>query len=160
MDKKLTRTKIGVIALVLVAVSSAIVLIYIPARYHPTYAIQAERLTEKPDTYFYLDNPDVYISQAISNPQELVTLNSFDDTQIDELVEEHNTSNIQVNDSYYQIGFVYGDNFPSMTEYYLYWISLVALPLSIVAIIVLILFKVIRQISARNFKKRKPEVES
>ena len=141
MSVRTTRTKAVIIALIAIMGLSAFTLIYIPARYHPTYAIQAERLTEKPDTYFYLENPDAYVSQAISNPQEFVILNSFDDTKIDELVEEHNTSNVQVDDNYYQIGIIYGDNFPSMTEYYLYWISLAALPLSIIASIVIVLFK-------------------
>ena len=150
MSGRTTRTNAAIIALIAIMGLSAFTLIYIPARYHPTYAIQAERLTEKPDTYFYLENPDVYVSQAISNPQESVIINSFEDTQIDELIEEHNTSNIQVSDSYYQIGIMYGDNFPSMTEYYLYWISLAALPLSIIASIGIVLFK-----AANRFLRRK-----
>ncbi|MEM2130518.1 MAG: hypothetical protein QXZ70_07980 [Candidatus Bathyarchaeia archaeon] len=157
---RIAGTKTAIIALLVIIGLSAFVLIYIPARYHSTYAITAERLTEKPDTYFLLENPDVYVSQAISNPQEFVVINTFEDSQIDELIEEHHTNNIQVDDSYYEISIIYGDNFPSMLEYYLYWISLAALPFSVVAIFILILFKVIRQISVRNFKKRKPEVES
>ena len=147
------RIKIAVIALTIVAVSSAIVLIAIPAIYHPTYLIQAEKLSQQPGTYFYLENPDTYVSEAISNPKEFVTIYSLEDTQIDELIDEHNTSNVLVNDNYYWIGIVMGDNFPSLFESCLYLISLVTLPLSVVSIIVLILVKVIRQTSIRDFKK-------
>ena len=146
---KMTRTRIVLILLVIVAVLSAIVLIAIPAIYHPTYTISAERLGQKPDTYFHLENPDNYVSQAISNPQESVIMDSLEDTQIDEMIEEHNTSNVQVNDIYYKIGIVFEDNFPTMFEYSLYCTSLVALPLSVVAIIFIIMSKVKRQISIR-----------
>ena len=154
MNMQTASTKTAVIVLITIIGLSAFVLIYIPARYHPTYLIQAERLSQQPDTYFYLENPDAIVSQAISNPEEFVTIYSLEDTQIDELIDEHNTSNIKVDDSYYWIGIVFGDNFPSLFESYLYLISLAALPLSVVAIIVLILFKIIRQISIRNFKNR------
>lgn len=134
-------TKTAVIVLMTIIGLSAFVLIYIPARYHPTYLIQAERLSQQPDTYFILEDPDAVVSQAISNPEEYVTVNSLEDTQIDELIKKHNTSNIKVNDDYYWIGIVFGDNFPSLFESYLYWVSLVTLPLSASALIVVVLFK-------------------
>jgi hypothetical protein len=135
-------TKTAIIALLAIIGLSVFVLIYVPARYHPTYLIQAERLSQQPDTYFILENPDAIVSQAISNPEEYVTINSLEDTQIDELIDEHNTSNIKVNNSYYWIGIVFGDNFPPLFESCAYLVSLVTLPLSIIALIVVVLFKV------------------
>ena len=141
MRIRTTRINAAIIALIVILGLSALVLIYIPARYHPTYAIQAESLSQQPDTYFSLENPDAVVSLAISNPEEYVIINSLEDTQIDELIDEHNTSNIKVNDSYYWVGIVFGDNFPTLFESYLYLVSLVALPLSVVALIVVVLFK-------------------
>jgi len=149
-------TKTAIIVLITIIGLSAFVLIYVPARYHPTYLIQAERLTQQPDTYFILENPDAVVSQAISNPEEYVTINSLEDTQIDELIDEHNTSNIKVNDSYYWVGIVFGDNFPSLFESYLYLVSLVTLPLSVIALIVVVLFKATSRF--QSMEKRKPKV--
>ena len=134
-------TKTAIIVLVTIIVLSAFVLVYVPARYYPTNLIQAERLSQQPDTYFVLDKPDAVVSQAISNPEEYVTIKSMEDTQIDELIAEHKTSNIKVNDSYYWIGIVLGDHFPSLFESYLYSTSLVTLPVSIIALVVVVLFK-------------------
>jgi len=149
-------TKTAIIVLITIIGLSAFVLIYVQARYHPTYLIQAERLTQQPDTYFILENPDAVVSQAISNPEEYVTINSLEDTQIDELIDEHNTSNIKVNDSYYWVGIVFGDNFPSLFESYLYLVSLVTLPLSVIALIVVVLFKATSRF--QSMEKRKPKV--
>src|SRR4030067_3049724 len=146
--------KTAIVVLISIIGLSAFVLIYIPARYHPTYLVQAERLSPQPDTYFILENPDAIVSQAISNPDGYVTVYSLEDTQIDELINEHNTSNIKVNDSYYWIGIVLGDHFPSLFESHLYLISLVTLPLSIIALIVVVLFKATGRF-LRNSKSEK-----
>ena len=149
-------TKTAIIVLITIIGLSAFVLIYVPARYHPTYLIQAERLNQQPDTYFILENPDAIVSQVISNPEEYVTINSLEDTQIDELIDEHNTSNVKVNDSYYWLGIVFGDNFPSLFESYLYLVSLVTLPLSVIALIVVVLFKATSRFL--RIEKRKSKV--
>ena len=146
-------TKTAIIALVTIIGLSAFVLIYVPACYYPTYLIQAERLSQQPDTYFVLENPDAIVSQAISNPEEYV-MYSLEDTQIDELIDEHNTSNIKVNDSYYWIGIVAGDNFPSLFESHLYLISLVTLPFSIIALIAMVLFKATNRFLCGKKRKR------
>ena len=149
-------TKTAIIVLITIIGLSAFVLIYVPARYHPTYLVQAEKLSQQPDTYFILENPDAIVSQAISNPEEYVTINSLEDTQIDELIDEHNTSNVKVNDSYYWLGIVFGDNFPSLFESYLYLVSLVTLPLSVIALIVVVLFKATSRFL--RIEKRKSKV--
>jgi hypothetical protein len=147
-------TKTAIIALITIIGLSAFVLIYVPARYYPTNLIQAERLSQQPDTYFVLENPDAIVSQLISNPEEYVIMYSLEDTQIDELIDEPNTGNIKVNDNYYWIGIVTGDNFPSLFESHLYLISLVALPLSIIALIAMVLFKATDRFLCGKKRKR------
>ncbi len=39
--------------------------------------IVAEELSEKSQTYFTLDNPDAYVSQAIANPGEFVIVGDW-----------------------------------------------------------------------------------
>ena len=148
--------KTAIVVLISIIGLSAFVLIYIPARYHPTYLVQAERLSPQPDTYFILENPDAIVSQAISNPDGYVTVYSLEDTQIDELIDEHNTSNIKVNDSYYWVGIIFGDSFPSLFESYLGLISLVTLPLSIIALTAMVLVKATNRLLRK--KKSKPDV--
>ena len=131
----IVSTKLTLIVLVILAISSAIMLIAIPMIYHPTYFLRAERFDQQPDTYFYLENPDAIVSQAISTPQKSVTINSLKDTQIDKLIDQHETSNVQVNDSFYQIKIGIADKFPPLFEF---WISLFILPLSLVAIIIVL----------------------
>ena len=156
MNMRIASTRIAILVLISIIGLSAFVLIYIPARYHPTYLIQAERLSQQPETYFILENPDAIVSQAISNPEEYVTINSLEDTQIDELIGEHNTNNVQTNDSFYQIGIVFGDSFPSLFESYLYLVSLVTLPISIIALVAVVLFKAISRFL--SIEKRKSKV--
>lgn len=141
MSIRTARTKKAIIALLTIIGLSAFVLIYVPALHHPIYFIEAEMLSQQPETYFYLENPDDIVSQAISNPDGFVTIDSLEDTQIDELINEHDTGNVLVNDSYYEIGIVVGDNFPSLFESYLFLISFVTLPASVLALVVLVLFK-------------------
>ena len=137
--KVLASTKVVVIMLTIVAVSSAIVLVSVPAIYHPTYLVRAESLSQQPDTYFVLETPDAVVSQAVATPQESVTINSLEDTNLDELTNEHNTSNVLVNDSYYQIRIAIGDKFPSPFVTMLYLASIGALPFSFAAIIVFLI---------------------
>ncbi len=66
-------------------------------------ALEARRLTDKPEKYFSLDNPDSYVLEAIST-QRLVFLN-YGDTQIDELMQTYDANNIEFN-NYYEINFL------------------------------------------------------
>jgi hypothetical protein len=146
-------TKLVLIVLTILAISSATVLIAVPAIYHPTHLVRAERLSQQPDTYFVLENPDAAVVQAIANPQESVTINSLEDTQLDELTNEHNTGNVLVNDRYYQIRIAIGDKFPPPFVTMLYLTSIGALPFSLAAIIV-ILIKAVKQNLKGNLHKR------
>jgi hypothetical protein len=136
------KISLAVVVLVLVAGLSAFTLVYVPANHYPTYSLQAEVLTEKPDRYVSLENPNAYVLEAIANPHQHITLTSLENTQIYELSRQHNTNNFLVNGSYYQIDVVFGDNFPSLTESQLYWISMVALPLALTGLAIIAILKV------------------
>jgi hypothetical protein len=65
--------------------------------------IVAQELSEEPQTYLFLENADVYVSQAISNPGEHVYVGNWDNTQIDDMMQANQTRNIKLNSSYYTI---------------------------------------------------------
>jgi 4-amino-4-deoxy-L-arabinose transferase-like glycosyltransferase len=135
--------KAALIVLTLLAVSSAVALVAVPAQYGGFYFLKAEKLSQQPVTYFVLENPDAVVSKVISNPQETVEIRSLEGTQIDELINEHDTHNVQVNGSYYQIWIGVSDSFPPFFVALLYLISPVSLPLSLV-LITIILVKISR----------------
>lgn len=145
----LANTKMALIALTILALLSATALIVIPTQHYGFYFVKAESLSQQPDSYFALENPDAVVSQAISNTQESVTVSSLEDTQLDEMIDEHNTNNVQVNDSYYEIRIGVGDRFP-VIEPMLYLMSLFTLPLSLTAIAIITLLKVRRQNSNKK----------
>ena len=136
-NHKMTITGIAFITLIAVMGSSIVIQIYVPSLYHETYSIKARRLSQQPDTYFILENPDIVVSQAVLNPDEYVTLYSLEDTQIDELIDKHNTGNIRINDGYYWIGIVVGDSFPPVWLSFLYLASVFALPISAIVVALL-----------------------
>jgi hypothetical protein len=81
------------------------------ARYYPSYAIYADKLDEKPTDYFPLPNPDQCVLEAM-NSQSYVYISSPDDTQIDDLIESHDKSIIEYNNTYYGVGFLFDDGSP------------------------------------------------
>ena len=79
--------------------------------YHPTYAVYATKLNDKPTNYFVLNESDRYVLEAISMEHSRV-FNSLDFTQIDELTNNYRTNNIEYKSNYYSIAILYGDSFP------------------------------------------------
>jgi hypothetical protein len=76
--------------------------------------IIVEELSEKPEVYFVLENPDSYVLEAISNLKQPVYLNFFNKTQIDEMIEANGTNNIEYNNHYYSVGLLFADPGPAM----------------------------------------------
>jgi len=105
----------------------------------PSYAIDADKLTEKPLKYFVLSNPDQYVLKVINGEQSFVIVH-YDDTQIDELVRQYGTNNIEYISSYYTIGIAYVDAFPPPTLPHI----LAGFVISILAIIILSIFQVVK----------------
>jgi len=63
----------------------------------------AEKLTEKPDVYIPLTEPDHYVLQAVSNPGEEVVVGAWGNSEFDEMVETYGTDNVEINGNYYEI---------------------------------------------------------
>lgn len=131
--------KVAAAALVILALSAALFVCYpflirgaIPP---PGYAIQAHVLTEEPDAFFPLDNPDSVVSQAISNPEQHVIVNQ-NQTEIVTLIRTYSTSNIKVNGSFYEIGVAFVDYGPPMYLAVIYPASIAGMVASIFVLVI------------------------
>jgi hypothetical protein len=106
----------------------------------PSYAIHADKLTEKPANYFALSNPDQYVLKVIDDEENYVIVH-YDETQIDELTRQYGTNNVEYNGSYYTIGIAFVDSFPPTTLPYI----LAGFVISVSAIIILSIFQVVKR---------------
>jgi len=113
--------------------------------YHPEYALYATKLDEKPLKYFVLDNPDSYVLEAMLNPRRYVSINSPEDTQIDDMEANYGTNNVEFNNSYYEVDFTVGDKFPPAG---LPLIIMASLVFSAISVLIICLFKI-----AQHLKK-------
>jgi hypothetical protein len=66
-------------------------------------AISVTKLEEKPDTYFVIEDPDSYFLKAVANEGEPVFLGLFGETNVDELLALHNTSNVSYLGDFYVV---------------------------------------------------------
>ena len=106
----------------------------------PSYVIDADKLSQKPDSYFVLSNPDEYVL-TILNGEETHVYVHWNDTQIDELTKEYCTNNVEYNGSYYTIAIAFVDAFPLPTLPHI----LAGFVISISAIIILSIFQAAKQ---------------
>jgi hypothetical protein len=147
MTKKLSKANIALIFFTAILLLS----VYAQIQYQthkwsgiePYYQLDADKLNDKPQKYFTLTNPDQYVLKAINGEY---VYPHYDDTQIDELIRQHQTSNIEYNGSYFSIGLVFVDAFPPPTLPYI----LAGFALSILGIVVIEIFQV-----AKRFKPPK-----
>ncbi len=114
------------------------------SNYYPEFYIHAEKLTTKPEQYFILSNPDPYVLRAINGEQNLLAPQR--ETQILDLEEQHKTSNVEYNGSYYAVWVAFVDAFPPPTLPYI----LAGFALSVMGIVAILIFHV-----ARRFKPPK-----
>jgi len=69
----------------------------------------AEELSTEPEKYIVLTDPDPYLLEALSdpgspgNPRRSVFVGSWDNTIIDELIETHETNNVEYSKAYYTV---------------------------------------------------------
>ena len=112
LPKNLSRTDFALVFLALLLVISVYAQIEWPSIFHPVYDLYATKLDEKPQKYFVLDNPDPYVLEAVLNPGRYVSINSPDDTLIDENEHTYGTNNVEFNNSYYEVNLLHGDRFP------------------------------------------------
>jgi hypothetical protein len=69
--------------------------------------ISVDELSEKPQSYFALADPDSYVLQAVYNPGKIVFVGDWGNTQIDEEIHAHGGTmsvNVEFNSHYYAIG--------------------------------------------------------
>jgi hypothetical protein len=66
-------------------------------------ALKAEELTEKPDKFVTLTEPDPFVLEAISNPGKTVIVGSWEDSEFDEIVSMYETNNVKIDSKYYRI---------------------------------------------------------
>jgi hypothetical protein len=109
MSRKLSKTNLALVFFSLTLVLSMVGMIEMQSIYHSSYVIYASKLNEKPTNYFVLDNPDSYVLEAISS-QNYVHINSPQDTQLNELILAHETSNLEYNGTYYSVGYLFDTN--------------------------------------------------
>ena len=145
LPKNLSRTDLALVFLALLLVISVYAQIEWPSIFHPVYDLYATKLDEKPQKYFVLDNPDPYVLEAVLNPGRYVSINSPDDTLIDENEHTYGTNNVEFNNSYYEVNLLHGDRFPPPGSYLLILASLV---FSATSILIICLFKI-----AQHLKK-------
>jgi hypothetical protein len=136
----LSKTNIALVLFIAILLLSIYAQIDIQSKYYPSHAIDADKLNEKPTNYFSLPNPDQYVLEAI-NSERFVDIRSLDDTQIDELINQYGTNNIEYNSTYYTVWIANVDSFP---PFMLQVGILVGIVLSVSAIVVISLFQYCR----------------
>lgn len=149
----MNKTTITVIVALAVMTLSASAVVYyfvcVPQMYPPTYIVDAQKLTETPQTYMAINQSDATVIGAVSNLQEGFWVHSLEDTQIDELINQqimaNNTNNFHVNGEFYRIGIIDVDAFPPTYILVMFPVSLVALPLSTVIFIVAAVVKLVKR---------------
>ena len=81
-----------------------IAIISIPLVATPSPVLTVEKLSEKPQKYFTVTNPDPILAEAITHPGQRIQFNSLDETQIDELTNKYGTPNLEYQNTYYRAG--------------------------------------------------------
>ena len=138
MKEKLSKTTLALIFFTLTLILSIVGMFTMVSIYHPTYAIYATKLGDKPSNYFVLNNPDKHVLEAISNQHSSV-FNSLDETQIDEVTGDYGVNVIEYNGAYYETAILFGDNFP---PFMLPQVLVVGIGVSATAIAVVGVFKI------------------
>ena len=102
MSQSKKRIYLILISVILTLTIIAFVDILVTAQSSGT-AMVAFRLEETPETYFVIEDPDSYFLKAIANEGEPVFLGLFGETNIDELITLHNTTNVRYLDDFFII---------------------------------------------------------
>lgn len=111
VPRRLSKTEIASIFFTLTLAVSIIGIIEMQSVYHSSYIIYASILSEKPNGYFVLEDPDAYVLEAMLS-QNYVNIGSPEDTQIDDLIRAKETSYFECNGTYYAAGFEFETKYP------------------------------------------------
>jgi hypothetical protein len=134
VTRKVSKTKLAFVLFVITLVSTLSAVFYMQSYYHSSYTIYASKLSEKPAHYFVLENPDVYLLEAMSS-QNFVTIGSPEDTLLDDLLTAKGTSYLEYNGNYYGAGYGF-ETKTSPVYLFLIIFGITAVPsLSVVAVV-------------------------
>ena len=114
----------------------------------------AEKLEDKPEKYFVVTNADPVLLQAISHPGEPVPLHSSDETEIDDLIGQYGTNNMEYQNNYYSVVILMVE--PSRIYIDVFWMSLFGFVLSTILLISLAILKGVSYVRKR--KEQQPQV--
>lgn len=109
MRKKLSEINFALVFFTLMLILSVGGMIELQSVYHSSYTIYASKLSDKPSSYYVLENPDKYVLEAMST-QNSVHIGSPQDTQLNELVWNQHVSNLEYNGTYYSVGCFFDTN--------------------------------------------------
>jgi len=101
-----------------------------PEKFHYGPVLWAEKLSTKPEKYMVLTAPDPYLVEALSDPGSEVFVGSWDNTNIDELVETHKTNKVEYSKVYYTVHIEIVDVFIYATFFLILIFSWIGLGLS------------------------------
>lgn len=133
MRKRLSETNFALIFFTLTLVVSLGGLIGMQSIYHSSYIIYVSQLSEKPNCYFVLENPDAHVLKAMAS-QDYVSIGSPEETQIDDLIRAKETSYLEYNGTYYAAGFGFETKYPPAIPFLLILTGVVASASSIVVV--------------------------
>lgn len=145
MARKLSETRFALVFFALTLVISVCGIIEIQSIHHSSYIIYASRLSEKPNCYFVLENPDAQLRKAMAS-QDYVNIGSPEETQLDELLTALGTSYFEYNGTYYGAGCGFETKYPPAIPFLLILAGAVVSASSIVGIASL---KIVTQIRKR-----------
>ena len=112
----------------------------------------AEKLSNKPEEYFVVTDAEPVLLQAISHLGEPVSLHLLDETEIDDLINQYGTSNLEYQNNYYWVGILFVEPLEIYSQ--ISWMSLFGLVVSTALLVSLAILKGLRQ---RKRKKQQPQ---
>lgn len=118
----------------------------------PYTQIAAYRLEDKPEKFFAITDADPALLEAISKPAERVRVNALDDIQIDNLINQYMTNNLEYQNNYYRIDIAMVDNVSPVTV--LVIPALIGLVVSTILLIALIGLKVVSLFQKKAMKQQ------
>ena len=143
-----SRINVALIFFTVILLSSVFGMIIVMSVYGPEYSLYATKLESEPGTHFLLENADNYVLEAVNNPEtSIVVGRTLDNTQIDELMSLHSTSNVEFNNGYYRIQIMVGDKFPPAG---LSLLMTTGILVSFVAVLILSFSKAAKYVRNRN----------
>jgi hypothetical protein len=94
---------IMVVVVLSVVTTVAVAGLAFPKAFGYGMTLVAERLTEKPDDYIPLANPDPYVLQAVAHPGDEVVVGAWDNSEFDEMMSSYGTNHVEINGKYNRI---------------------------------------------------------